>query len=243
VPGPPDPTDPLAAVSALQGVPSALAAARDGIDARLRDRGRRLTGPDVTTESLFRGAVASASLAGSVCSADDLRAGRVDAPAAGCLRLSAELMGLLPTWRVSPLQVLARMHTLAVDAGPEYARGRPADPAGAARLVDLADTLSRPTTAPALAVAAVVHAEIATAQPFGTVDGVVARAAERLVLADRGVDPASVTVPEAGHAADPAEYQRSLAAYAGGGTSGVAAWLRYAATAFTRGAQAAPLPD
>ena len=160
-------TDPLAAVAAEQGVPSALAAARDGIDARLRDRGRRRTGPEVTAESLLLGAAASAALAGSTSRLADLRAGRTDAIAAGCLRLSIEVIGLLPIWRVSPLQALARMHALASDgAAPADRRGRPAGPAGAERLRDLAATLGRPTRAPALAVAAIVHAELATAEPF-----------------------------------------------------------------------------
>jgi hypothetical protein len=237
--------DPLAVVAAAQGVPSALAAARDGIDARLRDRGRRRTGAEVTAESLLRGAAASASLAGSSCHLDDLRAGRADAVAAGCLRLSVGLLGLLPVWRTSPLQALARMHTLASDDDvPAESRGRPATRAGAARLRDLAGVLTRPTSAPALAVAAIVHAELATAEPFGSADAVVARAAERLVLVDRGVDPASVTVPEAGHAADPQAYVDGLGAYAVGGPAGVTAWLLHAAQAYTRGAQAAPLgPD
>lgn len=237
--------DPLAAVAEAQGVPSALAAARDGIDARLRDRGRRRTVPGVTAESLLRGAAASASLAGSGCRLDDLRAGRADAIAAGCLRLSVGLLALLPVWRASPLQALARMHTLTSgDDVPAESRGRPATPAGAARLRDLARVLTRPTSAPALAVAAIVHAELATAEPFGSADAVVARAAERLVLVDRGVDPASVTVPEAGHAADPEAYGDGLRAYAAGGPAGVTAWLLHAAQAYTRGAQAAPLgPD
>ena len=236
--------DPLAVVAALEGVPSAFAAARDGIDARLRDRGRRLTGPEVTAESLLLGAAASAALAGSTSTLDDLRAGRADAPAEGCLRLSAELLGMLSVWRASPLQTLARAHVLACDdAIPPDSRGRPASPAGAERLRELATTLGRPTTAPALVVAALVHAELASAQPFGSADAVVARAAERLVLVDRGVDPASVTVPEAGHAATPVAYQAALAAYAGGGRAGVTTWLLYAAEAFGRGAQAAPLPD
>ena len=235
--------DPLAVVAALEGVPSAFAAARDGIDARLRDRGRRRTGPDVTAESLLLGAAASAALEGSTSTLDDLRAGRADAAAEGCLRLSAELLGMLSVWRSSPLQALARAHVLACDdATPSDGRGRPATAAGADRLLALATTLGRPTTAPALVVAALVHAELATAEPFGTADGVVARAAERLVMVDRGVDPASVTVPEAGHAADPAAYRAALVAYAGGGRAGVTTWLLYAAEAFVRGARAAPLP-
>ena len=69
----------------------------------------------------------------------------------------------------------------------------------------------------------------------------VARAAERLVLVERGVDPPSVTVPEAGHAAVPDGYRSALAAYATGTDAGIAQWLRYASQAFARGAEASPL--
>ncbi len=234
--------DPLAAVATLEGVPSALAAARDGIDARLRDRGRRRTGPEVTTESLLLGAVATALLEGSTSTADDVRAGRGDGVAAGALRVSSELLGLLPVWRSSPVQALARLHAVAADPADGVEVGRPRSAEGAARLHALGDRLREPTAAPALAVAAVVHAEVAHAAAFGSVDGIVARAAERLVLVDRGVDPASVTVPEAGHAADPAAYRSALRAYGTGGTAGVTTWLLHAAQAFTHGAQMAPLP-
>ena len=238
----PDPDDPLAAVAALEGVPSALAAARDGIDARLRDRGRRRTGPEVTAESLLLGAAASAALEGSASGVDDVRAGDGDAVAAGALRVSSELLGLLPVWRSSPVQALARLHSVAADAAAGDDVGRPRSAEGAARLNALGDRLRDPTAAPALAVAAIVHAEVAHAAAFGTVDGIVARAAERLVLVDRGVDPASVTVPEAGHAADPAAYRAAMRAYGSGGVGGVTTWLLHAAQAYTRGAQAAPLP-
>ena len=58
-------TDPLAQLVSLEGVPSAYAAARDGIDVMLRDRGLRRTSPETTGESLLRGAHASAVLEGS----------------------------------------------------------------------------------------------------------------------------------------------------------------------------------
>jgi hypothetical protein len=61
------------------------------------------------------------------------------------------------------------------------------------------------------------------------------------VLVERGVDPASVTVPEAGHAAVADDYRSALKAYAAGDSAGVALWLLYAADAFTRGAEASPL--
>ena len=66
--------DPLARLAGLEGVASAMAAARDGIDALLRDRGLRRTAPDLTAESLLRGAHASAVLDGSGSSLDDVRA-------------------------------------------------------------------------------------------------------------------------------------------------------------------------
>jgi len=69
--------DPLAPLLRLEGVPSAFAATRDGIDALLRDRGLRRTTPDLTTESLLRGAHASAVLEGSDSSLDTVLGHRV----------------------------------------------------------------------------------------------------------------------------------------------------------------------
>ena len=195
-------SDPLARLTSLEGVASAMAAARDGIDALLRDRGLRKTAPDLTGESLLRGAHASAVLEGSGADLEQVRSGNADAVALASVRLSTELLGLAPVLGASPLQAFARMHTLAgkgeVD---EETLGRPRDAGSAARVNDLARTLLAPTTAPALVVAAVVHAELATAAPFVSHNGLVARAAERLVLVARGVDPKALVVPEAGHLA------------------------------------------
>ena len=80
-----------------------------------------------------------------------------------------------------------------------------------------------------------------TSEAFGSHAGVVARAVERLILVERGVDPASVTVPEAGHAQDPRSYRSALAAFSAGSEDGVGQWLRYASLAFARGAEASPL--
>ncbi len=234
--------DPLAALAALDGVSSALAAARDGIDALLRDRGLRRTAPDLTGESLLRGAHASALLEGSSVSLDELRAGGADPVAEAAVRVSTELLGLVPVLAHSPLQALARLHTLAaagtVDDGE---LGRPRDGAAAERLAGLAGLLLAPSAAPGLLVAAVVHAEVRTAAPFASHNGIVARAAERLVMVARGVDPTSLTVPEAGHLTLRAAYESNLTGYAEGGLPGVHAWLLYAAEAFTAGAQASPL--
>ena len=66
-----------------------------------------------------------------------------------------------------------------------------------------------------------VHAELVAAAPFGSHDGLVARAAERLVLVARGVDPASLVVPEAGHLALRADYESNLRGYRDGGRAGL----------------------
>ncbi len=229
-------SDPLAWLTELEGVPSAFAATRDGIDVMLRDRGLRRTSPEQTAESLLRGAHASAVLAGSESSLEEVRAGAGDPIAASAVRMSTELLALVPVIGRSPVQALARLHALA------GGNGQPGTSDGAARLQSLSSTLLA-TSAPGLIVAALVHADLATAQPFGDLDGVVARAAERLVLVARGVDPASLVVPEAGHLALRAAYESNLRGYRDGGRKGLHAWLLYAAEAQAKGAESSPLRE
>ena len=238
----PDPApDPLAWLTELEGVPSAFAAARDGIDALLRDRGLRRTRPEQTTESLLRGAHASAVLEGSASSLDEVRAGEADETAQAAVRVSTEVLGLVPVVATSPLQALARLHAVAGKGVlDDDALGRPVSPEAAARLNALATTLLS-TSVPALMVGALVHAELVTVAPFASHNGIVARAAERLVMVARGVDPASVVVPEAGHLALRPQYESNLRGYRDGGRAGLHAWLLYAAEAVSAGAEASPL--
>lgn len=219
-----------------------MAATRDGIDALLRDRGLRRTSPDLTAESLLRGAHASAVLEGSESSLELMRDNGGGPMAQAAVRISTQLLGLLPALNQSPLQAFARIHTLAgkgICADEDL--GRPRDAGSAARLRDLGRLLAGPTTAPALVVAAVVHADLVASSPFVSHNGLVARAAERLVLAARGVDVKSLVVPEAGHLAVRREYESNLRGYVQGGTAGVHAWLLYAAEAYAKGAEASPL--
>jgi hypothetical protein len=233
-------SDPFLHASSLEGVASAFAGTRDGIDALLRDRGLRRVSPEDTSRALLLGAAATAAIEGSEVAADELAEGAGDATARAALRLSTELLGLVPVWRRAPVQAIARLHALAAAGSvPDEALGRP--DGETTRLAALARNLSVPTKAPGLAVAAIVHAEIVSSGAFSTHAGVVARAAERIVLVERGVDPPSVTVPEAGHAAVPDGYRSALEAYATGTDAGIAQWLRYASQAFSRGAEASPL--
>lgn len=233
-------SDPFLPSASLEGVASAFAATRDGIDALLRDRGLRRVSPDDTARALLLGAAATSMLEGSAVAADDLAAGGGDATARAALRLSTELLGLVPVWRRAPVQAIARLHALAAAGSiPDDALGRP--DGDTSRLTALARALASPTKAPGLAVAAIVHGEIVASGAFSSHAGVVARAAERIVLVERGVDPPAVTVPEAGHAAVPDGYRSALEAYLTGTDAGVAQWLRYASQAFARGAEASPL--
>jgi hypothetical protein len=237
-----DDTDPLGRLARLEGVASAMAAARDGIDALLRDRGLRRTTPELTAESLLRGAHASAVLEGADVSLASVREGAGGPMVQAALRVSAELLGLAPVLSRSPAQALARIHTLAgKGVVAETDLGRPLDPPAADRLRDLARMLTDRTTAPALVVAAVTHADIVVSEPFVSHNGIVARAMERLVLAARGVDAKSLVVPEAGHLALRREYESNLRGYRDGGSAGVHSWLLYAAEAYAAGAEASPL--
>lgn len=155
---------------------------------------------------------------------------------------------------VPPLgQVLARLHTAAA-AGwlPDADLGRvrtdgvpPRDlgglgpaPSGAEvaeRLALLTRTVAA-TGAPALVVAAVVHGEVLALRPFVAGNGVVGRAAARMLLSGRGLDPTGAVVPEATWAATPHPYLAAAARFATGTPEGVATWLATTADAVVAGA-------
>lgn len=236
--------DPLSWLVSLEGVSSAYAATRDGIDVMLRDRGLRRTSPETTAESLLRGAHASAVLEGSTSTLVEVRESGGDEIARDAVRLSTELLSLVPVLRRAPLQALARLHAVAAAGAVDDAElGRPRSPEAAGRLRGLAELLTARSEAPALVLAAVVHADLATAAPFASHNGIVARAAERLVLVTRGVDEKSLVVPEAGHLALRPQYESNLRGYAGGTRNGVHSWLLYGPEAYAAGADASPLRD
>jgi hypothetical protein len=149
-------------------------------------------------------------------------------------------LALAPVLRRSPLQALARLHTVAAaGAVPEDQRGRPRDAAATQLVRTVSQVLAH--DAPALLVAAVVHGELLSGAPFASHNGLVARATERLVLVSRGLDEKSLVVPEAGHLALRPEYESNLRAFCDGGPAGVHAWLLYAAEAYTQAAAASPV--
>lgn len=244
--------DPLARLLELPGVFESVDAARGSVDALLRElRGRELRRRvgEVTAESLRRAAWASTVLeTGAPLPLADFHApfpvevtGRAAAGvAAGALRLTTELAGLAGVWSQAPLQALARVHVLAAsDVVPADELGRPrADAEVSARLAALAELLVAPTQAPAVVVSAVVHGELLALRPFAWGNGLVARAAARLVLLERGLDPRAASVPEEGHLRiGEAVYAGALAGYRTGTPDGVAGWLGHCAEAVAVGGQ------
>lgn len=181
--------------------------------------------------------------------------------ALGVLRAHAEADALPAGWERAPMQALARLHLVAA-AGlvPDDALGRPrrageapgdgadlltasgaplsapdaAEIAG--RLAALSDLLTAPASVPALVVAGLAHAEIATLRPFVTANGAVARAVCRALVVGRGLDPTGVVVWEAGLLAAGPPYPLALAGYGQGSAEGIASWLVLFARAVVDGA-------
>ncbi|WP_271216215.1 Fic family protein [Streptosporangium carneum] len=246
-------SDPLAVIAEMPGVPQAVDDARKAVDRLYGHRVLRRKSPEVSARSALRGARASAALEGVDIPLEAVPQA-TDPVVQGALRVSAELGRLGATWRTAPRQVLARLHTLAA-AGQADELGRPRtsetarDPLGVgpapgpketvARVDGLVDLITSPSKAPTLVLAAIAHAELAVLRPFGTADGVVARAAERLTLVEFGLDPKSLAAVELGHLELGPDYAESLRAYLTGTPDGVATWVRHCASAVVLGVREA----
>ncbi|MDE9366953.1 Fic family protein [Luteipulveratus sp. YIM 133132] len=264
----PDVVESLRALQNLPGVAEAVDAARDACTELRWHQALRRRIPQAAAESRVRGARASAALEGAevdVAVVRDLMRGALSWPDAddhvmrtlrSAVQATAETEHVRSLVGVSPAQALARLHVAAgaplLDpeqvgrprVGEEDSRelvevGPAAPPAVVAeRLRGLADVVGALDSAPALVVAAVAHGEIATLRPFVRGNGLVARAFERALLQQSGLDPTGVAVPELGHGREGATgYAGALAAYASGTTEGVALWLTHCAQAVRRGAQ------
>ncbi|MED7954623.1 oxidoreductase [Streptomyces sp. BE303] len=279
-------TDPLAPLAQLPGVPDAVAEVRKAVDRLYGHRVMRRRAAEVTSESALRGARASAALAGADWPLEEVRrrsdfGADPEARAVGAaLRISAEAGQLLSVWRHSPLQVLARLHLLAVGdsdapAGRPRQAGEGADdpfplelkpvegvesavpgavdgpvpvlpPApGSEEVAARLDQLSRLLVAraegqgvgtPALVVASVVHGELLALRPFGSHNGLIARAAQRIVLIAEGLDPKSICPAEVGLAELGTDaYRQALAGYLAGTPEGLAAWIGHCGRALRLG--------
>ncbi|MFJ7155151.1 oxidoreductase [Streptomyces sp. NPDC101118] len=106
----------------------------------------------------------------------------------------------------------------------------------AGRLDGLSRLIIAGGSAPALVTAAVVHGELVALRPFGTYNGLVARAAERIVLINSGLDPKAICPAEVGHAEQGGEaYLAALDGYVSGTAEGMAAWIAHCGRAVELG--------
>ncbi|ANW19565.1 hypothetical protein [Streptomyces clavuligerus] len=256
------PADPLAALAALPGVADSVAGMRTAVDRVYGHRVMRRRSAEITAEAALRGARGSAALAGADWALEEVRrrsdfSGDTEARTVGAaLRLTAEAGQLLSVWRQSPLRVLARLHLLAAGgAGDDRAVGRPRlagetvdeplveaplpDAAEASgRLDGLAGLIGAGSSAPALVIAAVTHGELLALRPFVSHNGLVARAAERIVLIGAGLDPKSVCPAEVGHAEQGrAAYLAAFDGYLSGTPEGMAAWIAHCGRSVELGAR------
>jgi hypothetical protein len=240
-------TDPLAPLMALPGVAAASDQAREALGRAHRHRANLRRWPVTAAEAALRAARASAVLDGGGLKLD----GQLDVSAAsdpvfaGALRVAQALEGgettLVGVWQRAPLQALARLHVLAAaDQVDEGRLGRPrADPDVGPRLELLAKIVTGGTGAPAPVIAAVAHGELLTLAPFGSADGVVARAVARLVTIASGLDPHGLGVPEVSWMRRAADYRDAAHGFAAGTPDGMAAWLVLCCRAMRDGAQEA----
>jgi hypothetical protein len=231
------PADPLAPLLDLPGVADAVARTRAAVDTLLGNRVLRRRSADVSAESALRGAWASAWLSGHEVALDDVRSGQAagDPVVQGALRVQSAIGALADTWTRAPRQALARLHALAAaDLVPNDDLGRPR-PGTAERLDTLAGVLAT-TSAPAIVVAGIAHGELLGLDAFPPASGVVARAAVRLTLVERGLDPKSLVVIEAGHRELREAYVEAIEAYRAGTPDGIARWLVHCADALVAGA-------
>ena len=254
-------TDAFAALSDLPGVFEATDGVRAAVDALLREPAMRRDRGRVRAAARTEASWASAVLEGAdvsfevfrrhfdeSVSEDDL--GTSDAQlCSASMRANANMRTLSDTWRAAPLQALAKLHSVVaadVGAGDELGRPRPA-PLVTARLNTLAEQVTT-TKAPGVVVYGVVQGELLDLRPFGWGDGLVARAASRLVLVARGVDPDALTVPERGLLnLGQGAYEAKLAAYRRGRPpewlSGWCSWQKRSAKEHTSlGRSLAPDP-
>ena len=239
-------SDPLAPLLALPGVAAAADQAREALGRAHRHRANLRRWPVTAAEAALRAARASAVLDGGLKLDEQLDASAASDPVfAGALRVAQALEGgettLVGVWQRAPLQALARLHMLAAaDRVDEDQLGRPrADADVGPRLELLAKIVTGGSGAPAPVIAAVAHGELLTLAPFGSADGVVARAVSRLVTIATGLDPHGLGVPEVSWMRRAADYRDATRGFAAGTPDGIAAWLVLCCRAMRTGAQEA----
>ncbi len=234
--------DPLAPLAELPGVADACAEAGDALGRAHRHRANLRGWPANAAEAALRAARASSVLDGGSL---QLSEAGPDPVLAGALRVSEALEGgatsLIGVWQRAPLQAIARLHALAAaDIADDDGLGRPRPDTDVGRRLELlADVVTGGTRVPAPVLASVVHGELLTLAPFGTADGVVARAVSRLVTMSSGLDPHGLGVPEVYWMRQSGDYRAAARGFASGTADGLTAWVLMNCRALHAGAREA----
>lgn len=237
-----DPADPLAPLWNLDGVAHAAVVAAKSIQAVHRHKANLRKHNVTGSESVLRGARASAWLEGGerALPAD----GNVTDPIlAAALRvadtISPEAIGeTARVWQRAPQQVLAKFALNASPAGEtedgSEARMKAGRPVGddklssamkEQRLHILGDFITGRTDVHAGVLCAVVHGELLTMRPFEYNNGIIARAASRLVAVSTGLDPRGLSVPEVYWTRHRDEYFEAAAGFASATPEGLRKWI------------------
>lgn len=238
----PDLADPLAPLWRLDGVARAADEATQAIQTVHRHRANLRKHNVTGAESVLRGARASAWLdGGEPTLADD---GSITDPIlAAALRvadaISPETIGeTTRVWTRAPQQVLAKFalyasptDEAAEDEQVRMSLGRPIgdEKLSAAmkeqRLHILGDLITGGTAVHGGVLSAVVHGELLTMRPFAHHNGIIARAASRLVTISTGVDPRGLAVPEVYWTRHRREYVEAAQGFSSGSAEGLRAWI------------------
>ncbi|MDO5030808.1 MAG: hypothetical protein Q4E11_09570 [Corynebacterium sp.] len=237
-----DPSDPLAPLWQLDGVAHAADVASKAIQAVHRHKANLRKHNVTGSESVLRGARASAWLEGGEPALPD--DGNVTDPVlAAALRvadaISPETIGeTTRVWQRAPQQVLAKFALNASPAGAtedgSEARMKAGRPVGddklssamkEQRLHILGDFITGRTAVHAGVLSAVVHGELLTMRPFEHHNGIIARAASRLTTVATGLDPRGLAVPEVYWTRHRNEYFEAAEGFASGSPEGLRAWI------------------
>lgn len=245
-------SDPLAGLLSLPGVSDELAQTRAAID---RVRGQRnvwRARPEVAAASRALGSWANAALEGVAVPLEQFLNGEAldtspqGSVLAGACALTAAAPRLASLVSRVPAQVITELAVLAGTAmggshDPDLGRprgdyvtvdplhiGPPPGPAEVRGRLTALSAILRTSAVPGLLVAAIAHAELAWIRPFRVGAGLSGRALDRVVLAQRGVDPDLLTTPELGiWQAGRSAYVRALQGYAAATPAGVGEWISF----------------
>lgn len=238
-------SDLLAPLLDLPDVAEAAETAREALAKAHRHRANLRSWPVTAAESAIRGARSSSAIDGGAVQLDASGAEPNDPVLAGALRVGQALQGgttaLVGVWQRAPLQALARLHALAAaDLVDADGLGRPRQSPEVGARLDLVTRLATgASSAPAPVLAAVAHGELLALAPFGSADGVVARAVSRLVTMATGLDPHGLGVPEVYWMRRADDYRAAVAGFATGSPDAVGAWVVMCCRALEDGAREA----